>query len=299
MLAKLIGNENKPDGQTCFLEGGDLDGYRETNEEKAGNGAEHGLEDGMDRFVREYVDGMDVGKINGFGHKTIIKIKEFLASQNQTFDVQSSTTIHQPDPDPNQTLTISDLRHQITLPQLSTLFGSRLGLRLHQLLHAIDDEPIHPSPEYPKQISVEDSFALDMKRTWEVIGREMLELTILLLERLQDELLVSGTEAAAAVPTAMMMTTGKHDSSPLSMKQWIRYPSQFRLQVRREWEAPRGRDSKSTALPAFIFDLRKPLMERAEMLHKRVGLGLLRDLMGIGKAEKESDLRGKVFVVYV
>lgn len=185
--------------------------------------------------VQSYLDALPLRKLNGFGSKVVAKLQERMPGV-----VVDSPTVHQ-------------ARTLLARADFVDTQGLRLGEKLWDLLHGIDDEPVHPSPDYPKTITVEDSYAIDMTRSYATIRKQTRDLVLDLVERLESEL--------------------------FEANQWQRYPTTFRMALRLDWNAPGGRDSKSARMPAFVFDRRKTPAERADLLMDKVAVGLLHDLL--------------------
>lgn len=71
-----------------------------------------------------------------------------------------------------------------------------------------------------------------------------------LLVRLEEELVVVGDEKA-----------GK--------RRWVRWPMKLRMEIRRGWDSPNGREGKSVDMPVGVFDLGVEVEKRVRMLMGR------------------------------
>lgn len=269
LLAKLVASIKKPDAQTTFLaepvrQGGDIE-----------------VDGDDEQMVQKFLDSMELRKVNGFGSKTISILTDDMDARSMSYELP---------------LTVSQTRQLLCLGDFTRLYKDqpRLGPRLWGLLHGIDEDPVRPNPEYPKQISVEDSYARTMKRSLSTIRFQMLALIEDLLRRLEDELMddVTGENGWLLPPNS-----GGRDQAPVAKLTWKRYPRQFRLALRLDWDHPGGRDSKSTIMPAFIFDTARSISDRADALMNKVGSSLLSELLGIKKGDKVDEKTE--FAVYV
>jgi DNA polymerase iota len=268
-LAKLVASIKKPDAQTTFLaepvmQGGDVE-----------------VDGDDEEMVQKFLDSMELRKINGFGSKTISILTDDMDARSVPYELP---------------LTVSQSRQLLSLGDFTRLYKDqpRLGPRLWGLLHGIDEDPVRPNPEYPKQISVEDSYARTMKRSLGTIRGQMLALMEDLLRRLEDELMDDTTDETGWLlppPPAV------RDEATAAKPTWKRYPRQFRLALRLDWDHPGGRDSKSTIMPAFIFDIARSVGDRADALMSKIGSSLLNELLGIKKGDKVDEKTE--FAVYV
>jgi DNA polymerase iota len=267
LLAKLVAGVKKPDAQTTFL--AEPVGYG-----NAVGGDEHSYDDG--EMVQKFLDAMEVRKLNGFGSKTVSILTDDLSRRSISYGTP---------------LTVAQTRSLFVLSDFTRMFKDQRH-RLWGLLHGIDDDPVKPNPEYPKQISVEDSYARTMKRSFGTIREQMLSLIKNLLRRLEDELMddpEGGSDPGWLSNPCVRPAASK--------RIWKRFPTQFRLALRLDWDHPGGRDSKCSTMPAFIFDTTRSIDTRAAAIMDKVGVALLRDLLGIKKGDKVDD-RAE-FVVYV
>jgi DNA polymerase iota len=253
-IAKLVGTTNKPNDQTTFL---DVQ---------------------SSAAAQEYLDPLDLRRLNGFGSKICATIENELASAGA--QVTPATTAGEPSEELfTSCITVHHARSSLSQEDFVRLFGRRLGGRLWGLLHGIDDEPVNPTPPFPKQISVEDSYASNPRRRLSLIAEQMEELLVDLLTRLEEELLV---------PTSIQ--------GPSTT--WQRYPTRLSLALRRAWDIPHGRESKSIPFPRFLFDTMSSREARAAKFQRTAGHALLRDVLGVSRSCKEVSV-SQVFDVYV
>lgn len=110
-------------------------------------------------------------RLPGFGYKTRVAIAERLC-------------LEQIDERPvEERCTVLDLRKAATEEIMCQLLDARVGKRLWALVHGEDDQPVVMTPDYPAQITVEDSFGgLD---SWDEVTKNIRSLTLHLVERLE------------------------------------------------------------------------------------------------------------------
>lgn len=137
-------------------------------------------------------------------------------------------------------LSVGKVRTSCTEKQFYEWFGARLGGRLWGLLHGIDNAEVIPTPIFPKQISVEDSYPDN--RTLPVLFENLGILTKSLVRRLDLDLKVG--------------------------EAYIRFPRTLRLSMRNGRQV--GRESKSARMPVELFDLNLPVERRVECVRRIV-----------------------------
>jgi DNA polymerase iota len=169
--------------------------------------------------------------------------------------------------------TIHDLRTTSSQAAFRRLLPSSTAIPLWDLLHGRDEAPVKPSPQYPAQISVEDSSASDLWRTFPSIRTQGTKTLAKLMERMEEELTMPPGE-----PYADGITF--HPRPISANSSWIRYPSQLRLTIRTYTST----QSKSAAMPAFVFDVSISKQERAERIMKSLVDRMIRSLLGKGRA---------------
>lgn len=265
-LAKLIGNIHKPNQQTVLAP---CDPVFATQD------------------IQELIDPFPIRKVNGFGSVTTAKMCE----------AASSTPGLPQDVVSPESMTILVARTLFDRPTLSEMFGERIAIRLHALLHGIDDEPVIKAPEFPAQISIEDSF---FGLPFEKVPDQFLKLGDSLLRRLELELMshpdpqtesqeekVIKREAEAAMVEVPLDIFGNpvsnmsdaivrirrygdlanpNLSSYTPSRQratWLRYPLSLRLTTRQGYT---NRISRQARMPVEIFDISVPRIERAKVL---------------------------------
>ncbi|KAJ9093547.1 hypothetical protein QFC21_006388 [Naganishia friedmannii] len=256
MLAKLISSARKPDGQTVWI--GD---EAQTSEGEPSTNA-----------IQEYLDPLLLRAIPGFGTHVIISLISALALASSGDDPTA------------REITVQHARASIQMSTFTRLFPRPQATTLYNLLHGRDPSPVRPTPEYPLQLSVEDSYAASLTRPLHVILAQMLGLVKKLLERLEEELVGSASERYS---NGIMFSPPSALATP---RTWQRYPTQFRVTLR----TFASTNSQSAPMPAFIFDTRVIAADRAERVMRTVGKRLCCALLP-GKIENEA----QSFEVYV
>ena len=139
-------------------------------------------------------------------------------------------------------LTVGKVRTSSTAEDFLAWFGTRLGTRLRDLLYGIDDAEVIPTPAFPKQISVEDSYPDN--RSVAVLVQNLAILTKSLVRRLDFDLRVGDV--------------------------YVRFPRTLRLSMRNGRQT--GRESKSARMPVELFDMSIPTEKRVEVVGRTVNL---------------------------
>ncbi|KAK8170925.1 hypothetical protein BKA80DRAFT_186233, partial [Phyllosticta citrichinensis] len=253
LLSKLVGNLNKPIGQTTLL---------------PPYFGEHSN-------VTAFVDSHDIGKIPGIGFKLAQKLREFVLHRPAAFDdglVYGGT---------RETVKVGDVRKHpdLNVETLEKLLGGPgsphgIGVKVWGLLHGADHTEVRTARDTPKQISIEDSYLrLD---SFDQVVKELRMLAISLLKRMHADLLEEEDEHDQDGATA----------ARLEKRRWIAHPATLRLSTR-----PRpplnadgsrtrtfARISRSAPVPNFIFSLSTPIESLAERLVNDALLPLFRRL---------------------
>lgn len=293
VLAKLVSSRHKPEDQTVFLP-------RDADD------------------VVRFLDGEDEGQENdvraimGFGGSIVAKLRESLAGGGG--ETPAAGGGPPPDPPP---LTVSLARKAFSLTHLCELFGPRLGAKLYALLRGVDDEEVTPTPLYPAQISIEDTYR--SLRGHNAVAEQVRTLSESLLRRIEAELMATNGQEnelesevlqwvrhdePLALPGEQGTVTGReppivesggkpvlvrcyrernNKTAPTSST-WQRYPLTVRLTVRHGWSR---RTSRSTAMPLDVFDVATlSRRERAE----RLAVVLMALLRGSGQAQGQGDV---------
>lgn len=257
LLSKLVGNLNKPRGQTTLLP--PYDGSDDSN-------------------VINFIDGHDLGKIPGIGFKMAQKLREHVLQRPADFAfglVEGGT---------KEKVTVRDVRLQPELnpERLEKILSGPgaphgIGYRIWCLLHGIDETEVGMAKLVPRQISIEDSYIrLD---TLPEVVRELTSLGRSLLTRMRIDLLKDDDDDEPPRKAA-------EGTDVNSQKTWLAHPKTIRLSTRPK--APLNSDgtrartfkriSHSGPLPQFVFSTVESMPLLAEKLVQECLLGMFRRL---------------------
>ena len=228
VLAKLVGDKNKPQNQTVLLALCQED-------------------------VFSFMDEHNLRKVPGIGSKTTRVLEGFVLGKEpepDTHTMECSTTV-------GQARTHPDIA-PATLSRLLSGPGSEKGLgpRVWALLHGVDDTDVKPARDIPTQISIEDSYrGLNYPAE---IHRELLAITTSLLRRMHTDLLAEEEEDNQP-PHPTTTTTATTTASTTAPRRWLARPKTIRLSTRPyttfQDDKPYNwaRHSRSCPLPSFVF----------------------------------------------
>jgi DNA polymerase iota len=225
LLAKLVGNKNKPQSQTTLLALNEDDVFAFMDE--------HGLRKvpGIGSKITHTLEGFVLGK----------EIKEDFHSMECSVSV-------------GQVRTHPLIQNPSVLDNLLGGRGSERGLpgKVWALLHGIDDTEVKPARDVPTQISIEDTYK-GLNNSSE-ISREMSFIAASLLRRMHIDLLDDDA------PTAQNQTQAATQTPLPSTKRWLACPRTIRLTTRPYTSPTDGkpynwaRTSRSAPLPSFVFN---------------------------------------------
>lgn len=259
LLSKLVGNLNKPKGQTTLVPP-----YAVTTDCEESN-------------VTTFIDGHDIGKIPGIGFKVAQRIRNLVLGRDAAFHsglVYGGT---------EENITVKDVRlHPGMSPELlDDLLGGpgvpkAIGGKIWGWIHGVDDAEVGKARKVPRQISIEDSYVrLD---TMLEIRKELTMLASSLIKRMQLDLTEADDdddppmkeEKEEEAPATITVT---EDRTP-AMRRWIAHPRTLRLTTRpRPPLNPDGsrtrsfnRISRSCPMPIFVFSLTERVDALAEKL---------------------------------
>lgn len=250
LLSKLVGNLNKPKGQTTLLppyvvpDNGDV----ESN-------------------VTTFIDGHDIGKIPGIGFKMSQKIRNHILSRPAEFEmglIYEGT---------KESVTVRDVRLFPGMgPELleKVLGGPGaergIGGKAWGLINGIDDTEVQQAKKVPTQISIEDSYSrLD---TMPQVLKELRILATSLIKRMHIDLLEDD------------------DDDDSKTQRWIAHPKTVRLSTRPRpplnSDGTRTRSfnriSRSGPLPNFVFNLKDGVDAIVEKLVQETLIPMFRKL---------------------
>ncbi|KAK4251654.1 hypothetical protein C7999DRAFT_37389 [Corynascus novoguineensis] len=267
LLAKLVGDKNKPRNQTALLALCQED-------------------------VHAFMDEHSLRKVPGIGGMITRTLEGFVLGK---------------DPDPNMhtmecSTTVGQVRSHpaISPSSLSRLLSGRgleknLGPKVWALLHGVDDGEVKPARDVPTQISIEDTYR-GLNHPSE-IHRALLAITTSLLRRMHTDLLEEGEggeeeeeeeegddEGNDKLPGHTAAITAKVPSSAPPSRRWLARPRTIRLTTR-PYTSPQddrpynwGRASRSCPLPSFVLNTSLPRDERAARLVAKILLPLFHKL---------------------
>ncbi|PWZ03293.1 DNA/RNA polymerase [Testicularia cyperi] len=317
-LAKLVGALNKPNQQTVFappISAASAAAFDANDGLRAlGNREEVTLVNAVNAFL----DPLELRKLNGFGRVVVDKICDHLepgSGRRSNADPTNAALgrVDQIGNDMRLKLTVGVARKAMSLDAMQSLFGDMIGPKLWSLLCGRDMEPVIPAPDFPLQLSIEDTYPYPSLRG-QAIQEQIEVLSHSLLCRLELELIKEyqqpdALDAVEHAPISLSQTlrdvdqtvtsacnaessqvmvrdyqqidkscTATHDKSTSrgETKTWLRYPRKLRLSVRQGWN---NRISKQAAMPVEVFDLTRPVRARAQIIAKACR-ALLRALIG-------------------
>ncbi|KAL2125915.1 hypothetical protein VTI74DRAFT_2268 [Chaetomium olivicolor] len=254
LLAKLVGDKNKPRNQTTLL------ALRQED-------------------VFSFMDAHPLRKVPGIGGKTTRVLEGFVLGKEPDADIHTmecSTTVGEVRTHPG-----------ISPPALERLLsgpGSEKGLgsKVWSLLHGVDDTEVKPARDVPTQISIEDTYK-GLNEPHE-IQHALCAITASLLRRMHADLLdesastlfaLTNNNPNASSSLATTTTTNNNNSSSTlpppnttvpapttRSKKWLAYPRTLRLTTR-PYVAPSAdpskpynwaRASRSCPLPSFVLN---------------------------------------------
>lgn len=256
IIAKLVGNLNKPALQTLWTP--DIRHFRQFQADFLAD-----FEAGKWVFACTMADWPRLNnnvRIQGFGHAILSSLRERLDAKTA--------------PDPDRALTVNTLRTGLAASDFTKLFGAKAGTRLWEMLWGDDVDPVVPSPEYPVQISVENSHygITHIKQAIEELGG----LAHHLLLRLQEDLTESPDDIPLPAPGGVLkpyFTSTKE----MPLRPWVHYPSILRLTIRQGYD--RQRESTTVAFPVDAIDETLPVDVRAAKLVNGVLTSMLKRLL--------------------
>ncbi|KAK4122609.1 DNA/RNA polymerase [Parathielavia appendiculata] len=254
VLAKLVGDKNKPRNQTTLLALGEED-------------------------ILSFMDSHPLRRVPGIGFRTTSILESFVLKKKPDTNMHSmecSTTVGQVRTHPS-----------ISPPILERLLSGPgaekgLGSKVWSLLHGVDDADVKPARDVPTQISIEDTYKGIQPHE---IRRELHAITASLLRRMHIDLLddTTTTTTSPPPPTSNQHHNHRHPSSKstptMTAKKWLAQPKTLRLSTRQyiplsehqyhqqnndpsAW----ARTSRSCTLPSFALDISLPLEQIATRL---------------------------------
>lgn len=252
VLAKLVGNVNKPMNQTTIMPP-----YNPVGHPKA--------------TVTQFLDGHDIGRIPGVGSKLAQKIRlQVLGRQPEVSGglVYGST---------RESVTVGDVRSYPGMgPELlEDILGGPgwskgIGGKIWELINGVDETEVGKSKRIPSQISQEDSY-MKYLHTFDEVKGQLHILGERLIRRMHMDLLEEEEGVTEAGPVR---------------RRWMAHPRTIRLSTRpRPPAGPDGapkrpfhRISRSGPMPNFVFSLNDTPTLLAERLVEETLVPMFRKL---------------------
>ncbi|KAL8849136.1 MAG: hypothetical protein Q9221_005859 [Calogaya cf. arnoldii] len=263
LISKLIGNVNKPKGQTTLLPPYTTPDHGESN-------------------ITLFLDEHDIGKIPGIGFKSAQKIRQHVLARPAAFDdglVYGGT---------KESVKVRDVRlfPSMGVEVLEKLLGGSgspkdIAIRAWGLINGIDASEVGQAREVPQQISIEDSYIrLDAMAE---VERELKLLSRSLLSRIRTDL--SCMDDHDDVPVEDDGTERTSDATR-SSRRWLAYPKTLRLTTRpRAALNPDGtpsrtfnRISRSCDMPHLVLNLSSSIEDQSEVLVRETLIPLFHKL---------------------
>ncbi|KAK3071810.1 hypothetical protein LTR53_007981 [Teratosphaeriaceae sp. CCFEE 6253] len=264
LLSKLVGNLNKPKGQTTVMP------PLTCSSDVSGN-------------AQAFLDRHEIGKVPGIGFKLSQKLRNFILQRAAEIDtglMYGGT---------KERVMVADVRkHPDVNPEmLERLLGGPgsphgIGYKVWCLLHGVDDTEVSQAKIVPSQISIEDSYIRldtlpELLKELDVLARSLI--TRMRIDLLGDDQDVSKDEKAGKDRSEIM-------SLPSESKKWLAHPKTLRLTTRpRSPLQPDGtrvrsfkRISHSAPLPGFVFGLAEGVDALAERLVREHLVAMFRRL---------------------
>lgn len=265
LVSKLVGNVNKPKGQTTLIPPYDANNGGESN-------------------INRFIDGHDIGKVPGIGFKMAQKIRAHILGCPAEYDAglvygRTEEDIKVGDIRTFDAMGPETLRKILNGPGVP----KDLADKVWGLLNGVDDSEVAKAKEVPRQISIEDSY-IRLDELSEV-KRELKMLACSLIKRMRLDL--TSLLDDDYVDTSSDPDNGtKHDNDVNTSRRWIAHPRTLRLSTRPRppvnADGTRSRTfariSKSGSMPSFVFSLTTTIDVSAEKLIAETLMPLFRKL---------------------
>ncbi|KAL8660790.1 MAG: hypothetical protein Q9202_006212 [Teloschistes flavicans] len=263
LVSKLVGNVNKPKGQTTLLPPYTPSDTGESN-------------------ITRFLDSHDIGKIPGIGFKSAQKIRDFVLSRPAAFDtglVYGGT---------KEKVTVKDVRMFSSMggDLLEKLLGGSgapksIGMKVWGLINGVDETEVSKAREVPQQISIEDSYIrldamTEVEKELRMLSRSLITRIRIDLSRADDNDQPLVDEDLGDVET----------SGSVPARQWLACPRTLRLTTRprpptnRDGTLPRifTRTSRSCDMPSFVLSFSSSVEELSERLVQETLVPLFKKL---------------------
>ncbi|KAL9128650.1 MAG: hypothetical protein Q9217_002710 [Psora testacea] len=266
LISKLVGNVNKPKGQTTLVP------------------PYHTTIDGHSN-VNGFIDAHEIGEIPGIGFKMAQKIRHHVLGRPAHFDTGLVYG------GPKEIVKVKHVRlldgvGPMILRQILDGPGVPKDLpeKVWGLINGVDNAEVGRAKEVPQQISIEDSY-IRLDQLPEVI-RELKMLSASLIRRMRLDLTTNANNAEEAGPVSADDEALVEHQDVMSSRRWLAHPKSLRLSTRpRPPLNPDGtrtrtfaRISKSANMPSFVFDLATSVGSLSERLVEEALMPLFRKL---------------------
>ncbi|CAD6580280.1 MAG: hypothetical protein ASARMPREDX12_009515 [Alectoria sarmentosa] len=267
LSSKLVGNLNKPKGQTTLVPPYNPD-----------------PRDGRSNVI-DFIDGFDIGQIPGIGFKIAQKIRNHVLGRPAVFKAGliyggTKENVHVRDVRIFEGMGPEALGRVLAGPGVPR----DLGNKIWGLIHGVDDTEVAKAKEVPQQISIEDSYIrLDEV---EQVRKELKMLSESLIKRMRLDLTSLVDDEDMGITLEGEEEDLALDTKAASSRRWIAHPKTLRLSTRpRPLLNPDGtrsrnftRISKSSSMPSFVLSLAQDITVLAEKLVEEALLPLFRKL---------------------
>ncbi|EEP80250.1 conserved hypothetical protein [Uncinocarpus reesii 1704] len=264
LLAKLVGNLNKPRLQTTLRPP-----YSATDDGQGGN-------------VASFLGQHEIGKIPGIGFKMAHRIRTHILGREPNLDVYEGLA-----EEDNVSVDVVRSFPGMGPVKLDEIFRGGgwpkdIGTKVWGLLNGVDDTEVAVGKAFPSQISIEDSYS--QVDNLQSVRNELLPLTRKLLRRMHADL-TEDEEGEELTTGHATVQAGRH--LPVKRKKrWLGCPRTLRLSTRSRppslpdvgHQLHSNRISKSCPMPRFVFSFSETVEALAERLVEDTIVPLFRRL---------------------
>lgn len=265
--SKLVGNLNKPNGQTTLVPPYNPD-----------------PRDGRSNVI-DFIDDFDIGKIPGIGFKVAQRIRNHLLGR----PAASNAGLVYGGTKENVNVRCVRTSEGMGPELLSRLLAGPgvprdLGDKVWGLIHGVDDTEVVKAKEVPQQISIEDSYVklVDIEQ----VKKELRKLSESLIKRMRLDLTSVVDDGDIGTALGGREEDLALDFKAIASRRWIAHPKTLRLSTRprpplnpdRTRSRESTRISKSSSMPSFMLSLAQDITVLAEKLVEEILLSLFRKL---------------------
>jgi DNA polymerase iota len=265
LLAKLVGNVNKPNNQTTLV--------------PPYGTADEGLD--VDSNVTRFMDAHEVGKVPGIGFKLAHKLRTYVLRREPAFEPYTVR-------DHEDQVKVGEVRQSpgMNAAKLQDILGGPgapkdIGLRVWELLNGLDNSEVLEARSVPTQISIEDSY--QGLSHFDAVKQELRILAASLIRRMRTDL----TEEEEDDDPNLPVSNNESHRRPMKTR-WLAHPRTIRLSTRRrssrnadgsrDYSFQNSRVSRSAPAPTYIFNLGDSVEALAERLVEENLLSMFRKI---------------------